>query len=233
MPSWAANIHPEYSVPVNQAEWQLEIEDKDGVPWVKSLTPKAKIIHLFWKKHHDNLHIRGMRLRPDRLVFHLKREKDNPHDFDELYPEMQKWLPKWAEHFGVPQIEMITVEYVNILDGNITPQFLQADGSLQIGKALKIFSQFPGDHKGLTYPYDCKVRLVLNDEKTRFMDLNVLADSRSRNAVRFDIKVLINLSNKTANFQEALEEIKIGHEAIIKQFSCFFTDEAKTSFLPV
>lgn len=106
LPSWATMIHPEYSVPVNQAEWQLEIEDKDGVPWVKSLTPKAKIIYLFWKKHHDNLQIRGMRLRPDRLVFHLNRENENPHDFDELYPEMQKWLPKWVEHFEVPRIEM-------------------------------------------------------------------------------------------------------------------------------
>jgi hypothetical protein len=89
LPSWIERINQEYPIPGHIAEWFIDIEQRNGVPWLKSLVPRANIVHLFWKKHPRNAHVMGMRIRPDRLVFHLCREGENPHSFEELLPEME------------------------------------------------------------------------------------------------------------------------------------------------
>jgi len=140
LPSWVDKIRSHFPMQEGISEWMINIQEKNGVPIVSSLVPKASIIHLYWQKHPKNLRIHGMRLRPDRLVFHLKREEKNAHDFDELMPHMERWLPLWAEHFGINEIEGTTVEYVNILDGNITPQFADQNG-VRVGEALNVFAK--------------------------------------------------------------------------------------------
>lgn len=230
LPSWVEKISRAYPIPGHVAEWLIDIEERNGVPLLKSLVPKASIIHLFWKKHPKNSHVLGMRIRPDRLVFHLCRENGNPHGFDELLPEMEKWLPLWAQHFGVEHIDGVSVEYVNVLDGNITPQFIDGDGGLRIEEALTIFSKFPGSYKSLTAPLDSRVRLVVDDQKPIYFDVRVLADERSANAVRVDFNARIFPKAKRLTFSEALEDLRTGHRIMLEQFSCFFTEKAKRSF---
>ena len=226
LPSWVEKIRHDFPVEQHIAEWKIDIEDKNGVPFVKSLEPKARIIHLYWQKNKNNRRVIGMRIRPDRLVFHLCREENDPHEFAELFPYMEQWLPRWAEHFGFTEVNGITVEYYNVLDGNITPQFASQDG-VRVGEALTVFSNFPGEHQGITNPYDCKIRLVIDKEKPSLFDLRVRADDRSAAAVRVDFEVI---TFKKLSFSQALAEIALGHEVILKQFACFFTEQAKSSF---
>lgn len=230
LPSWVEKIRHDFPVEQHISEWKIDIEDKNGVPFVKSLEPKARIIRLYWQKHKKNSRVIGMRIRPDRLVFHLCREENNPHEFSELLPYMEQWLPRWAEHFGITEINGITVEYYNVLDGNITPQFASQEG-IRVGDALTVFSNFPGAHQGITNPYDCKVRLILDMDTPRWLDFRVRADDRSAGAVRVDFEVVTFPQQKRLSFSEAIAEIVAGHEVILRQFSCFFTEQARNSFL--
>src|SRR5689334_14350408 len=71
LPSWIERIHGTYAVADPISEWEISVKDVGGVPVLQDAQPKAKIIHLFWKKHPKNQKVFGMRLRADRLVFHL------------------------------------------------------------------------------------------------------------------------------------------------------------------
>ncbi len=230
LPSWIEKTNAEFPVPGHLAEWLIDIEERNGVPLIKSLVPKARIIHLFWRKHSDRRHVHGMRLRPDRLVFHLFREEGNPHRFEELFLEMQRWLPLWADHFGVAQLDGVSVEYVNVLDGNITPQFFDSNGGLRIAEALTIFSNFPSPCRKFTAPLDSRVRLVVDEQKPVYFDVRIRGDDRSTNAVRIDFVVRIFPTTKRLTCSEALEELKVGHRIMLEQFACFFTEKAKISF---
>lgn len=230
LPSWAEKIRQEYPVVGHLAEWMIDIEDRNGIPFVKSLEPKARIIHLFWENRPKHVRVHGMRLRPDRLVLHLLREDKTAHSFEEMLPRMKKWLPLWAEHFEITELDGVAVEYYNVLDGNLTPQFMGPNGALNVGEALTMFSHFPGRYKGITTPYDCKVRLVLEETKPTLFDLRVRADDRSQNAVRVDFVVRIFPSAKKLKLDEAISEIEAGHEHILEQFACFFTQNARESF---
>jgi hypothetical protein len=233
LPSWVDKIRPYFPVQEDIAEWIIDIREKNGVPIVSNLIPKASIIHLYWQKHPQHLRIHGMRLRPDRLVFHLKREKNDAHDFDELMPHMERWLPQWAEHFGINEINGVTVEYVNILDGNITPQFANQDG-VRVGEALNVFANFPGSHIGITSPYDCKARLVVDKDKPTYFDVRAGANDTSAAAIRVDFAVRTGFaSGRSLTFSEAITEIKAGHSLILEQFSYFFTARARISFQPL
>jgi hypothetical protein len=226
LPSWVEKIHGDYPVQQNMAEWTIDIEQKGGVPFVKNLMPKARLIRLFWKKHHSNLHVTGMRLRPDRLVFHLCRENENPHDFDELTPEMEKWLPLWAEHFGVTEIENTSVEYYNMLNGNITPHLTQ-EGSVVIGEAVTVFGNMPGKYVAITDPYDCKVRLIIDPAESFYFDLRIRGEPQS-GAVRVDF--IVRTKTQKVSLAEAIKHIYTGHDILLEKFDCLFTTKAKSSF---
>jgi hypothetical protein len=230
LPSWVDRIRDVYPVAEPLAEWIIDIESKHGVPFVKSLTPKARLIPVFWKRHPKHRHVHGMRLRPDRLVFHLCREEGNTHNFEELLPEMERWLPIWAEHFNVPSLDGITVEYCNRLNAEITPQFFEAHGRLKVGDVLTILGKFPGPAKGITEPYDCRVRLVIDEAKPVFLDVRVRADDEPPTGVRVDFAAKTFPLHQQMTFSEALAELRAGHEIVLEHFACFFTDAAKLSF---
>jgi len=233
LPGWIERIKDEFPHPESFAEWFIDITQKEGIPLLKDAQPKARIIRLFWKRHPKGLKVFGMRLRPDRLVFHLRRAEDEPHGFEELYALMEKWLDRWAEHFGFGEVAGTSVEYVNLLDERLTPQFVPAQGGLQVGNALNIFTRIPGRYQNIAQPYDCKLRLVVDEKMPCFFDVRVRAHDEGENpGVRVDFTVTTRAPGKAIELKTALREIAFGHEIMLEQFDCFFTDEAKLSFHP-
>lgn len=230
LPSWQEKISADYPVSAPVPEWLIDIENRNGVPFVKSLAPKARLIQVYWKPHPKQLKIHGMRVCSNRLLFHLCREENNSHDFDELMPEMERWLPLWMDHFGVPDMKAIKVHYVNRLNATVTPQLVDAKGAIAVGKALNVFATFSDSAKGMMAPYECKVTLVMDEKKPMYMDLHVQGESGQGNSVRVDFAVRVEPPGRTLSASEALAEIREGHEVLLRQFSCFFTDEAKSSF---
>ncbi len=233
LPGWIERIRDEFPVPESFAEWVIDITERAGIPFLQDARPKARLIRLFWKRHPKSLKVFGMRLRPDRLVFHLRREQEDAHEFDELYALMENWLGRWMEHFGIEGLDGTTVEYVNLLNQRLTPQFIPAQGGLRVGQALKVFSDVPGRFKSIAKPYDCRMRLVVDEKMPCFFDVRVRAhDEGDSPGVRVEFVATTCAPGKAIGAKAALRELAYGHEIMLEQFDCFFTDEAKLSFVP-
>ncbi len=232
MPEWIAKIRDHYPISHPIAEWSLNIKEVKGVPMLQGVMPKAEIIQIFWKLHQNKLQVYGMRLRPDRLVFHLRREGDIIHDFDEIYVEMERWIGKWMDHFEVKALKGVTAEYFNRLNGAITPQFMLPDGGIKIAEALEMFAKIPGKYTAITQPYDNKIRLIVDTKLPCYFDLRVRADDEVRSGVRIDFMASTVGHEKVISANDGMAEIQIAHEVILEQFDCFFTKQAKESFVP-
>lgn len=229
LPSWIEKIRDAYPIQEPLAEWTLDIEQKGGIPLLKNLTPKASIIHLFWKQNMKGRHVHGMRIRPDRLVFHLNSQKDEPHDFDELLPEMEYWLPKWAEHFGVGKLSGVSAEYLNELSREVTPQFIDDKGALNLPRILTVFGTFSKRSASLIHPLQCQVRMVMDEKKPTFLDLRVYDDQKNAPCVKVDFIVTTYMAGGIS-LDQAVPELRIGHDLILEEFDCVFSEDAKQSF---
>jgi len=232
MPEWAAKIRDSYPISHPIAEWSLDIKEVDGIPIFQNVMPKAEIIQLFWKRHPKKEKVYGMRLRPSRLVFHLCREGDNIHDFEELYAEMETWIGKWMEHFEINSLRGVTLEYFNRLNASITPQFMLPDGRLNISDAFVLFSNIPGKYVSITPPYDCKMRLTVDEKRPCFFDVRVRAEDQAIVGVRIEFATKTIGLNKAISANDSLAEIRFAHDLMLEQFDCFFTEKAKESFIP-
>lgn len=230
MPAWAKKIESAYPLSRPISEWTIKIKEVKGLPVLQNVEPQAEIIHLFWKPHPKKLLIHGMRVRPDRLVFHLEREPGKIHDFDELYKEMESWIDKWMEHFEVTSLRGVTLEYANRLNASVTPQFVLPDGQIKLSEVFVLFADVPGRYKTLTKPYDCKVRLVVDSKQPLYFDIRVRAEDDARDGVAVQFVVNTIGLNKEISAKESLAEIQQGHEVMQEQFDCFFTEKAKESF---
>ena len=232
LPAWIEKIKKPYSRPEHIAEWQIEIEDKSGIPVIKTLQPKAKIFYQFWKPHPKGTKVYGLHLRPDRLAFRLRREEDDPHDFDELYVEMKEWIHQWSEHFGVPSVSGVALEYINMLSHEITPQFGTKDGGILTGEALMLFANIPGKYQSITAPYECRARLIIDEKMPCYFDVKVRLEAGEPTRVRVDLVATTRGNNRSITVAKALEEMDYAHTVMLEQFDCFFTPKAKESFLP-
>jgi hypothetical protein len=230
MPEWTVKIRDAYPLARPITEWTLNINEVNGIPMLQDAMPKAEIIQMFWKSHPKKLQVQAMRLRASRLVFHLEREPERLHDFEELYSEMEKWVGKWMVHFEISSLKGITLEYVNRLNGEITPQFMMPEGRLMIGEAFALFSNVPGQHVGITTPYDCKMRLVVDEKRPCYFDVRVRAEDQASMGVRIDFAANTIRPGKEISAAEGLAEIRICHDVMGEQFDCFFTEQAKKSF---
>lgn len=232
MPEWAAKIQDQYPIAKPIAEWSLHIKEINGVPMLQNGMSKAEIIQLFWKRYPKGEKVKGMRLRPNRLVFHLCREEGNVHDFEELYAEMEAWIGKWMEHFEVTTLKGVTAEYVNLLNAAITPQFM-AEGRLKIADAFVMFSNVPGKYGRITAPYDSRMRLIVDEERPCSFDLRVRAENELGAGVRIDFVTDTISQQKAISANDSLAEIRLAHDVILEQFDCLFTEKAKNSFGPL
>jgi hypothetical protein len=229
MPDWAAKIRDQYPLARPIAEWSIKVKEVKGVPMLENVMPKAEIIQLFWKPHPKKLQVHGMRLRPSRLVFHLCREDGNAHDFEELYAEMETWIGRWMEHFEVEALKGVTAEYFNRLNPKITPQFMLPDGRLKLSEAFLLFANIPGKYQSITPPYDNRIRLIVDEKRPCYFDLRVRADDDGHVGVRIDFMVT-TIGDRAISAKDALAEIRLGHDVILEQFDCLFSEKARQSF---
>lgn len=230
LPSWADKIKSSYPRSEPEPHWEINFETVNGLPVIQNAVPRARIIHLFWQRHPKNQKVKGMRVRPDRLVFHLEREENDIHAFSELIAEMDKWLKIWMEHFGVNTLRGITLEYVNRLDNEMTPQFVNANGSIRVSEAFSLFTSIPGKHHAIVPPYDCQLRLAIDEKMPCFFDVRVMNQPPPRLGLRIDMSVNTVVQTKSIPPEKALEEVQFAHTIMLEQFDCFFTEKAKESF---
>ena len=113
--SWKDIVAAEFPIYDPLTEWLLNIQEKDGVPLFEEAEPEVVITHRFSRRNEHGDRTWSMRCPPDRLTLNLHSERNEPHDFEELYSAMTKWLPRWSDHFGAANYPSVQLDYVNLL----------------------------------------------------------------------------------------------------------------------
>lgn len=225
---------PEYE-PIN--DWKLNIETReDGTPLLTHVQPELEITHRFWRRNNTGKRFMSMRIAPNQLSLNLNRDSEDCHLFNELYDEYSKWLPQWMTHFGATGCANVTLNYVNLISCDTTPQFVDASGSIQVGRVLRVFAGVPGRHMGIVPPYDCQMGLMIDEKKPAIFALRVLGVTIAKDnspAIRVDFQAAVTKPKPSLSAIEALSEASFLHTIIIDQFESIFTEDAKRSFEPV
>lgn len=231
---WKTVVQKDFPLYDPLTEWLLNVQEKEGIPLFNEAEPEVLITHRFSKRNQKGERTWSMRCPPDRIILNLHAEQHDPHDFEELYAAMAKWLPRWTDHFEVNGFPGVQLTYVNLLGPRRTPNFVDANGGIQINRLIEVFGKIPGKHQSIIAPYDCKVGLLIEKERCA-ANIHVHA-VRSRDNVlhvRVDLQVLAAHGVPMVSVDEALSELRYSHDVLIGQFEALFTKEAKKSFEPV
>jgi hypothetical protein len=234
---WKNLIHdkfPEHDLITN---WQLNVETReDGTPLLTDVQPELTITHRFWRRSPKGGKFLSMRLLPNQLTMNLHPVGKDDHRFEELFAEFSYWLPLWLSHFGGKECAMVSLNYINLISHQTTPQFSAPEGGINIGHALRVFAGLPGKHMGIIPPYDCQIGLMIDPKRPATFALRVAAVGIGKEnslAIRVDFNAAVMKPKPCLSPNQALSEAEFLHTVILGQFESIFTEEAKKSFEPV
>jgi hypothetical protein len=231
METWKGIVAQEFPIHDPLTEWLLNVQEKDGVPLFEEAEPEVIVTHRFSRRNENGERTWSMRCPPDRLTLNLHSQVNEPHDFEELYEAMMKWLPRWSDHFGVATYPQVQLDYVNLLGPRTTPAFVNRDGGIQINRLLEVFGRIPGTHKSIVAPYDCKVGLLIEPNRCGAnIHIQAVRTVDTTLHVRVDLQIVATRPNGLPSVETVLAELRYTHEILIGQFLAIFTDEAKSSF---
>jgi uncharacterized protein (TIGR04255 family) len=225
--------YPDYD-PIRN--WNINIEEKNGIPQFNNVTQELELTHRFWKLNERGQRLFSLAVTRTEFAIALLRSPDGAaHHFEQLQREAERWLALWWEHFQVENVEMISVEYTNLLSPDVTPTFVGPNGSLKIGEMLTIFNQMPGPGARLIPPYDCQLSVSMGGEQGRCASLRVLGLQRQPEgpkgaAARVDFQAWTSRPNTPLTREQCREELTALHDLILQHFEATFTTAAKESF---
>lgn len=234
--AWKDLVHAEFPEYDPIKEWSLNVGMKEGVPVFTESMPEVRITHRFWKKNAKGKRFMSMRLLPNQLTLNLHREEGNPHAFEDLFAEFQRWLPQWFGHFGATGASAVQLDYINLLSGATTPSFMDQYGALQIGSILKQFGSVPGRFQAIIPPYDCQLGLLIDAARRARFTMRVLAIMTAPNqgtAVRVDFQAAVDRDSPSLTVPQVFTEADFLHTVMVQQFEALFTDAAKKTFEPI
>jgi hypothetical protein len=234
---WKARIHDRFPEHDPITDWNLKIEAReDGTPLLTDVQPELTITHRFWHRNSKGKRFLSMRLAPNQLTMNLHPEETDTHHFEELHAEFSNWLPLWLSHFGGNACDTVALNYINLISHQTTPQFINHDGGIQIGRILRVFAGLPNPLMGIIPPYDCQMGLMIDPKRPATFAMRVMAVAMGKQqslAIRVDFNAVVAKSKPCLNPIQALSEAEFLHNVIIGQFESVFTDIAKTSFEPI
>lgn len=230
--TWKDLVKSDYPVDESLVEWLVRMENKEGVPMFDTLEPILKITPQYLRRRKAEGADWGIRCPAGQFTMNMHSLPESNRRYRHLRDEYAKWLPRWMDHFGVENANVLSMAYINDLSRELTPQFFNERG-LQLGRVIKIFSSVPGKHESLEPPYDCQVMVNLGGEKARklMIRVNDIRDAHNNLGMRVTFDAIAEIAGPTDHLQ-VLELLDWCHERIIERFETVFTDEARQSFLP-
>lgn len=222
---------------VPRVEWDINVEEKDGVPVLSEGGPTMRIHHWFFE--HAQKENRGFAQQSQReksgivkFSINLLKDGDKSFRFRDVEAKFKDWLPKWAEHFGIKSFSGAALDYVNALNQQTVPEFHRG-GKLHIGEIFTIFSNIPGPHKTLVPPYDCQVNMLLDEEMPATGRIKV-RNARKTDGLIVEMQMRSTSQEpKEAPVDQVLKEVLALHRWMNLYFDAVFTDKAKKSFEPI
>ncbi len=220
---------PEYD-PVPQ--WTLNLKQENGVPLFDSSPPEVHILHRYWRKSRGGKRAWCIQIRPNLISVNLLREPHDSHRFEEIAAVLAEWLPRWQQHFEVVPIRGVTIEYVNVISHETTPQFA-TPRAVDISKAFALFSSVPIPNYGLKPPYNCEITLICDKDMPCDLNIHVagLTKEESKHpAVQIRFRASTAAASKKLTVTSAIAEVFFAHSKIIDAFERLFTSDARQSF---
>jgi hypothetical protein len=230
---WKLKVLPDYPIEEPLIEWLVEMQEKEGVPLFDTLSPKLRITHRFSKKSKAEGFDWSIRCPVGQFTMNMHSHPGSGRRYRHLRDEYAKWLPQWMEQFGVTQLEQLSFGYINKLRRDITPQFFNTEGGLELDRVLRVFAAIPGKHESLEPPYDCRVTVNLGTAPARKLAIRVKDATTPKHGVAIDVILeAVAQIGGSGGSSEALELLDWSHERIIERFEQVFTAEARASFKP-
>jgi hypothetical protein len=234
MDSWKSIVAADFPIYDPLTEWLLNVQEKDGVPLLDEAEPEVVVTHRFSRRNQNGDRTWSMRCPADRLTLNLHSEHNEPHNFEELFAAMAKWLPRWSDHFGATAYPTVQLDYVNLLGPQTTPTFVDRNGGIQINRLIEVFGKIPGPHISIIAPYDCRVGLLIEPNRCMVnIHVHAVRDRDAALHVRVDLQVIATQRDPLTSADAAMGEVRYTHDVLIGQFLAIFTEEAKTSFEPL
>jgi hypothetical protein len=154
--------------------------------------------------------------------------------YKDLRKEFAKWLPKWMAHFGVQSSIKIGVQYVNLINRQTVPSFVDKQGSISLDRVITVFARIPGEHECVIPPFNCKATVQLQGRANAYMQIEM----NSWASPQFVPGVVVNFSidadplDDGCSAESILGLMDWCHQRIIDRFEVVFTEEAKMTFKP-
>jgi hypothetical protein len=238
---WRAIVTPEYPVYEPLKQWLISVRETDregeeGLPLFDPTQPELRITPRFSKKTSKEGFDWSIRCPPGQLTVNMHSSPDQglTRRYATLRAEFARWLPLWIETFSVKSASKINVAYVNLINRDTVPKFVNEKGELELSQVITVFS-IPGKHEHIVPPFDCKVTLQLHGEHSSLLRLTVndWPDAKLAPAVRLDFAVDVRDPKVGASVEGIMALLDWCHERIIERFEVVFTPKVKQTFDPI
>lgn len=232
--SWRALVEKDFPVYEPLQEWLINVVQKDGIPLWDQIEPELKITPRFSKKSSSDNFDWSIRCPQGRFSVNMHSHPGEPRNFGQLKNAFEEWLPQWMTNFEVVHFKRLSLLYVNFLNESTLPDFVNKDGSIEIGKALTIALGIPGLSETLTTPYKLSARFLLEaDERNNHpASFHIKLDDVPGKGLRMALRVDADFE-ANCGLHDVLRTLDWCHDIILHRFDLIFTSAAKQSFEPI
>lgn len=233
---WRSLVEAEYPVYEPLKEWLLHVEEKEGIPLLKTAQPELRITPRFSRKPSQDGFDWSIRCPRGQFTMNMHSEvgKGQERRHANLRTEYARWLPVWIKIFEVKKAARLVVIYVNKLNHESVPSFYTTAGHLQLDQLLTNFSSIPGRQEFIVPPYRCTANVKLHGEPKTVMGIEVQDVVNAHGAaIQVNFSCAIDILNEPVSEDSFLTLMDKAHEHIIDRFEAVFTEKAKNSFDPV
>ena len=227
---WQTIVKQEFPHVEMVTEWLLAVAEKDGMPVLDPARQTMTVRHTFWqmagkKKDH------GIQIWPDKIAFNVLGGIGNPRDFDELEQLRERWLIRWATHFGVSTSTGVTLEYVNLLSKETLPTFVEGQ-RLKIGDAIRLFQILPSSLHQLHPPFDFQINVEGETNPPSHFRAHCISVEGAPPTPSMQLRFTASThkADRSIAVEKVAGEAQIMHDLILRQFDAYFTPKAKETF---
>lgn len=228
--SWGERVKQAFPSSKIQRQWQIQIAEKNGMPFLSSDGQKLTTKYQFFQQSGEDKK-QCIQVWQDKISFNLFGSVESPRSFTELREIANTWAPQWASHFGISSVHGIRLEYVNLLSPKTVPRFC-SDGKIRLGEILTAF-KVPGPYKDLTAPFDFQFNMVANQpDFPMAIHASLKGAQHDGGTLRLLFRASTENLQRSISLDTAQKEIDIAHSSIVAEFDAYFSEEAKKSFGP-
>ena len=229
--TWGSKIGESYPDVQPISDWNLSVPMQNGNPDFARVVPELKLRYRYWGSGDFDDRVWCVQCLPNAVCFNVRRERANIHGYAELKKRAMALLPEWSEHFDVRRFLGAEVQYVNRLNAELTPQFMEQPGRLMIGKVFKLLTNIPMPDYTIVQPYDCTVTLTKEEIPQSKLTVRVVAEKDgTRSGVAIHLGCIILPDDHDFDGQNAANLLDIAHDRANDAFRRLFTEYALKTF---